>query len=372
MTRDSDPQGVLDAIPDGLLVFDQDGRVTRVNSEACRILETSEDALAGCPVEQVLGGEHPLCGLVHGVLASRRPAARDEVRVNRRLEPDVDVDLAVAPIDDGGGGVVVMVRDRTIRDSLHEMVSQREQLDSYGQIAAGIAHEVKNPLGGIRGAAELLAVRATEDRARRTAELIVRETDRISSLVEDLMVFARGDALEEAPLNLHFVIDGVLDLLAMDPLSERVEVERFYDPSIPEFLGDGDRLTQVLLNLCRNALQAMEEEGGTLTLTTRMSLDRRLETPEGRRVPAVIVAVSDTGAGIPADVLSRLATPFFTTRPKGTGLGLAVSRHWVTRHGGTLRIASQPGEGTTARVALPLRRRAERRPSASTSGKETP
>jgi nitrogen-specific signal transduction histidine kinase len=150
----------------------------------------------------------------------------------------------------------------------------------------------------------------------------------------------------------------VLDLLAMDPLGAGVRVERRFDPSIPELLADADRLTQVFLNLVRNALQAMEAHRGRLTITTRMSLEHRALTAGAEHAPTLLVEIRDEGAGIPPALLDRLATPFFTTRPGGTGLGLAVSRHWIARHGGTLRIESTPGEGTTVRVALPLRRAA--------------
>jgi len=356
--RTRDAQSVLDALLDGVLVLGEGGRIDTVNAEACRILETSSEALEGSTLGALLGEEHPLPQLVGRVLAGRHPVVQDEIRLDTRQGEPLEVDVAVSPLEDAerqGGGAVVRLRDPTIHNSLREIVAQREQLDSYGHIAAGIAHEVKNPLGGIRGAAELLALRAPDDRARDAAGLIVREVDRIASLVEELMVFARGDVLAEDEVNLHYVLDGVLDLIGHDPAAGKVEVERFYDPSIPEIVADADRLTQVFLNLCRNAVQAMEATGGTLTITTRTSVDRRLAGPDGRRLPAVIVAVSDTGPGIPADVIDRLATPFFTTRPQGTGLGLAVARHWVSRHGGTLRLASQPGEGTTARVALPLR-----------------
>jgi two-component system nitrogen regulation sensor histidine kinase GlnL len=357
---DRDLQSVLDAVLEGIVVLDESGAVERLNSEACRILETSAETVAGTQVEDLFGATHTVARLARGVLETGRPAIEDEVLLERRVEGDLQVDVAVSPLDTPDRrlcGVVLMLRDRTVANSLRQLVDDREQLTSYGHIAAGIAHEVKNPLGGIRGAAELLESWSDDDRGRRTSAMIVREVDRISALVEELMVFARGDEIAAEPLNLHFVIDQVLELLALDPLSEKVDVERFYDPSIPDFLGDSDRLHQVFLNLGRNALQAMEAGGGALTISTRMSLDQRLSDDAGHSVPTVVVAVSDTGAGIPRDILDRLATPFFTTRPKGTGLGLAVSRHWVARHGGALRITSQPGEGTTARVLLPLRRK---------------
>jgi two-component system nitrogen regulation sensor histidine kinase GlnL len=132
-------------------------------------------------------------------------------------------------------------------------------------------------------------------------------------------------------------------------------VERRYDPSIPEFLADPDRLTQVFLNLGRNALQAMAE-GGTLAITTRLLLEARVAAPAQRRVPSVAIEFRDTGAGMPRSVLEQVCTPFFTTRPGGTGLGLSVAEYWVARHGGSLALESVVGEGTCVRVALPLRR----------------
>lgn len=362
-----DYPNLLDAMLDGVIVLDADGRVAHVNAEACRILEVSAETLAGCEVERLLGPGHPLAALARSALASGRATIENDVRVERRFEPDLEVDIAVSPLpgdDDaaslGAGGVLVSLRDHTVRNSLREIVSQRDQLASYGQIAAGIAHELKNPLGGIRGAGELLKSWAKDERAADTAALIVREVDRISALVEELMVFARGDALRLESLNVHQVIDGVLELVGMDPLGADTAVERFYDPSIPNIQADRDRLTQVFLNLARNALQAMDETEGRLTVTTRMTLEHRLTGEDGRPVPTLEINVSDTGTGIPPEILDRLATPFFTTKARGTGLGLAVARHWVTRHGGALRITSVAGEGTTASVALPLHHREEK------------
>jgi two-component system nitrogen regulation sensor histidine kinase GlnL len=305
-----------------------------------------------------MGPRHAILALVQTVFEAGRSAAWSEIRIAQRFGGELLVDAAASPLLDAHGkpdGVVLMLRDRTVQSSLQQLVSEREALEAFGRIAAGVAHEVKNPLGGIRGAAEITS-RASDAKTLDAAELIVREVDRIAALVDDLMVFTHAEDLRVAPVNIHCVLDGVLDLLVMDPLAARVGVERRFDPSIPELLADADRLTQVFLNLARNALQAMEGRAGTLTITTRMSLDHHLFAAGGEHTPTLLVEVGDTGAGIPPALLERLATPFFTTRPGGTGLGLAVSRHWVTRHGGTLRIESAAGEGTCVRVALPLRR----------------
>jgi two-component system nitrogen regulation sensor histidine kinase GlnL len=353
-------QSILEAVVDGVLVLDEGGRVELVNSEACRMLQTPAKSMRGVAVESLLGGDHAVAALSRSVRQSGRPAIEHEVTIDTPgLDQVLVAEVAASPLREPGGevvGSVVMLRDVTVRKSLREALSQREELTSYGLIAAGIAHELKNPLGGIRGAAELLDSWAEDERAHQTAGLIVREVDRITALVDELMVFARGDELELAPVNLHRVLDGVLDLLAMDPLCRGVTLERAYDPSIPELMGDESRLSQVFLNLAGNGLQAMEGRGGRLTMDTRVALGHPLAGSSGRQIPTVVVTVEDTGPGIPQAILDRLATPFFTTRSGGTGLGLAVSRHWVTLHGGTLSIDSQIDQGTRARVALPMRR----------------
>jgi len=353
-----DLQRVLDAVLDGVIVVDREGRVEQVNAEACRILESSSEALHGQPIERLLGRTHAVAKLARAVLATGRTALESDHPVERRLDMNLVVDVAASPMFGESGtpdGAVLALRDRTIQQALQQVVGERESLAAFGRIAAGIAHEVKNPLGGIRGAGQILALRAVDAKTREAAELIVRETDRISTLVDDLMLFARGDKLAFAPVNLHQVLDEVLDLLAHDPIGARVRVERRFDPSLPDLLADRDRLIQVFLNLVRNALQAMEV-GGTLTIRTRVSVDHRLLIEDGTRVPEVVIELRDTGPGIPPDVLENLATPFFTTRVGGTGLGLALSRNWVARHGGALRIASALGQGTVVSVSLPLRR----------------
>lgn len=351
-------QRILDAVLDGVIVLSPAGAIERINDEACRMLESSPETASGRPLGDFVGPEHAMVELTRQVQKDRQPVVEDDVPLTRRFGSDVELDLAVSPVpeDDGErpGGVVVVLRDRTIGNTLREEATQLDQLASYGHIAAGIAHEVKNPLGGIRGAAELLEARAGDDRTARTARLIVREVDRITGLVEELMVFAKSESLRFAPVNLHRLIDEVLEVVAAEPAAASVAFERAFDPSIPELVADGDRLTQVFLNLARNAVQALDERGGQLEITTRMQLQHRLVGADGRPVPTVEIVFRDDGPGIPNEIVDRLATPFFTTKPDGTGLGLAVSRHWVSRHGGRLRIDSDPGAGAHIHITLPL------------------
>ena len=282
-SRDSEHialQRILDAVLDGVIVLSASGAIERINEEACRVLESSTETARGKPLDQLSGPNHPIIELARQVQKTRQPVVEDDVRLARRFGPDVELDLAVSPVSDeqtgGPGGVVVVLHDRTIGNTLRKEATQLDELASYGHIAAGIAHEVKNPLGGIRGAAELIELRAEDERTRRTAHVIVREVDRITGLVEELMVFARSETLRLAPVNLHRLIDEVLEVVAAEPATAQVAFERVFDPSIPELVADADRLTQVFLNLARNAVQALEEQGGRLEITTRMQLQHRL------------------------------------------------------------------------------------------------
>jgi two-component system, NtrC family, nitrogen regulation sensor histidine kinase GlnL len=350
---------VLEAILAGVVVIDREGLVEEVNGAACRMLERSAEAVVGQPVEALAAAGHALARLGRTVLATGSSTSEAEQPLARRGEEDLSVDVAASPLFDDRGaldGAVLVLRDRAASRRLERLEAERQRFADFGRIAAGLAHEIKNPLGGIRGAGELLAQRAEHPKAKETAELIVREATRIAGLVDEFMIFARGEALRLAPINLHRVLDDVLALLAHDPLARRIAIERVYDPSIPELLADADRLMQVFLNLMRNALEAMAGGAGRLTVATRMALDHRVSIAPQRLVPTLAVLVSDTGPGMDEETLREARTPFFTTRPGGTGLGLAVADYWVAQHLGTLVLESVPGEGTTARVSLPLRR----------------
>lgn len=349
---------VLDAVLDGVVVLSPIGEVTWLNQEACQILETSLEAGLGQPLDSLMGPNSHFSALIAGVQQTGRPIVDDEVPLQRLFGPIRVVAVSISPLTVGRGarpaGAVMVLRDRTAFADLQDEAAQRDRLASYGQIAAGIAHEVKNPLGGIRGAAELLERKVEDTQGQKSAQLIVREVDRITSLVDELMVFARGESLDRARVNLHRLLDEVIELLEAEPLAQNIQFKRVYDPSIPKILADANRLKQVFLNLAQNAIQAMEENGGALTLTTGMALENRLMSESGQPHPTVIICFEDEGPGISPAIQHQLSTPFFTTKANGTGLGLAVSRHWISRHGGLLRIDASHETGGRVRVKLPL------------------
>lgn len=351
---------VLEALLSGVVVVNASGEVEEINTTACRMLGRSREAALGRTLAELAGPTRTLHRLAEKALLDGAPVSEPGQSLHAPGAEACLVDVTASPLFSDGvaeGGALLVLRDRAAGGSrLEELEAERRRFVGLGRIAAGLAHEIKNPLGGIRGAGELLVKRAPDEKTRTVAGLVVDESARIAKLVDDFMVFAREEKLNPAPVNVHRLLDAVLELLSHDPLCREVRIERAYDPSLPEFLADGDRLVQVALNLARNALQAMAGGPGTLRVETRLVLTPRIALEQGRPLPTLSIVFEDSGHGMNSDVLREARLPFFTTRSQGTGLGLAVADYWVAQHQGLLRLESREGTGTRAQITLPLRR----------------
>lgn len=347
---------VLDSLAVGVISLLPDGRIELQNAEASRILGVSSESSLGRTLAETLGPDHPVVRLASEALVEQRGVSSRACPILPwRGSRPVIVDLAAAPLGeegDGTDGAVLTLHDRTIGQELEELVDQRARAELFGHLASGIAHELANPLSGIRGAAELLLGKLQEPALQRYPELIRAETDRMRRLLRDLGEFTQGGALRPRPVNVHRVLDDLVDLHGQSDAWQAIEVAREYDPSIPDLHVDPDRLAQVFLNLLRNAVQAMDGKG-RLVLRTRVDTDYQLSS-RARRLHMVRIDVEDSGPGIPEEVLPHVFTPFFTQRAEGSGLGLSVAQHWVVRHDGKIEVSSEPGQGTRVRVLLPL------------------
>jgi two-component system nitrogen regulation sensor histidine kinase GlnL len=216
---------------------------------------------------------------------------------------------------------------------------------------AGLAHEVKNPLTGIKGAAELLATMSRSDsRAQGYCSVILEGVDRITALVEQVLAFSSPQRLSTKPVNIHRVLHQALKMAGLYPQPPPgIKVEQLFDPSLPDVAGDAASLERVFLNLIRNAVEAIDNRG-TIRLRTRMETQFRM-TAEGQRRSFLRVDVSDSGKGLREEEVAQLFTPFFTTKPQGTGLGLVISQRIVTLHGG--KLWAERSSLTAAPVASP-------------------
>jgi two-component system nitrogen regulation sensor histidine kinase GlnL len=362
MTEGSRVTAALDSLRVGILAVDSEGRVQLQNPEASRILGVSRRMLEGRLPGEVLGQEHPAVVLLSQVLRTNREVSLNECSIRQRPIGDRKLlaDLTASPIsvDEGTQGAVLTLHDRTIGRELEAMVQQHARTESYAQLASGIAHEIRNPLGGIRGAAELLEARLAgldvEEDLERYPELIRTEADRIRRLLDDFMELTRGGELRPRLVNLHEILDRMIALHSQSESWSSVELVREYDPSLPEIEVDPDRITQVFLNLLRNSVQALDGRGRVAIRTRVETLFHLSAGRQGRR-RMLRIEVEDDGPGIPEEDLPHVFTPFFTRRHGGTGLGLALAENWVVKHGGQIGVEPGTQGGTRVRILLPIR-----------------
>ncbi|HUJ19430.1 MAG TPA: ATP-binding protein, partial [Nitrospirota bacterium] len=260
--------------------------------------------------------------------------------------------------------VILTIRDQAGVRELKERMRRSDRLATLGMIAAGIAHEVKNPLVGISGAAQLMKseLRSRERSVNKEGtsksqieylDVILKEADRLNKVLEGILDFTRLKPLEIKACNIHSILDHTLLLNEENARQSNIILTRSYDPSLPDVLGNRDQLVQVFLNIIRNAVEAMQS-GGKLTLVTRMSDQFTSVQSDGKKLRLMVVKVNDTGRGIKQEHLNDIFTPFFTTKDKGVGLGLALSYQIIQEHLGTMRVESQENEGTTFSIYLPL------------------
>jgi two-component system nitrogen regulation sensor histidine kinase GlnL len=349
---------VLASIDVGVIVLDASGRVTDVNPAGEHLLGISDPQARGIAAGRLLGrraANHWLAALVDATLVSSTAHSRSEGQLAGRWG-EVPVSAACTPLHGGDGapaGAVLVLHDLTLQRTLDAATQRADRLAALGPVAQGLAHEIRNPLGGIRGAAQLLQRKLADPDLLRCAEIIVREVDRLDSLVEQLRELGAAPPLDISRLNIHEILDRVLELQRAAPGWGRIRLRTEFDPSLPEIRGDRGQLTQVFLNLVKNAVEALAGQG-ELVVSTRIETSFHVRRAESRG-QLLSVVVEDSGPGIPSEQQALLFTPFFTTKPRGTGLGLALCNRIVTQHGGT--IAHEPRgrrEGARFRVSLPV------------------
>jgi two-component system, NtrC family, nitrogen regulation sensor histidine kinase GlnL len=344
------------ALPHPILLVGEGGRIADANPAAEAFFDIGLPFLQRMTVERLCGPNSSLSNLV----AQSRTAGTsfNTYRVDLgspRQTGERLVDIHASPMPDEQDITIVMMQERTIADKFSRQLNHRGAVRSVSALAAMLAHEIKNPLSGIRGAAQLLDS-AVGDEDRILTQLIRDETDRIVKLVDRFEMFSDGRTPQMEPFNIHAVLDHVRNL-AQSGFARNIRITEEYDPSLPMMLGNRDQMIQVLINLVKNAAESIgsHEQDGEILLSTAYRPGVRMAiagSKDSVRLP-LEVCVRDNGPGVPEDIRSHLFDPFVTTKVSGNGLGLALVAKVVGEHGGIVECDSVPRR-TVFRLLLPL------------------
>ncbi|HWK33189.1 MAG TPA: ATP-binding protein [Hyphomicrobium sp.] len=350
---------LLAALPHPIIVLAPDNRIVYANAAAEAFLSSGIALLKRARLDEVVAFGCPLLALVEQVRSSGVTLNEYSVEVaGPKFQTPKLVDVYGGPMPDNHDLVVLMLQQRNMAQMIERQLTHRAAARSVSGLAAVLAHEIKNPLSGIRGAAQLLE-QGLSDEDRSLAQLICAETDRIRNLVDRMEVFGDERPLVTEPVNIHDVLDHVRRLCESG-FGRGIRFIEDYDPSLPPVPGNRDKLVQAILNLVKNAVEAIgdNKSQGRIIMQTSFRPGVRLSVPgsDARISLPLMIQIEDNGAGVPENLREHLFDPFVTTKPNGTGLGLALVAKIINDHGGIIELDSEPNR-TVFRVLLPMEAR---------------
>jgi two-component system nitrogen regulation sensor histidine kinase GlnL len=349
---------VLQALPQPIIVCGEDRSIVFVNYAAEAFFGASLSVLTRQKLDDLIAFGSPILGLINAVAERRGPMTEYRVRVgsSRFTEGSDDriVDVFASPLSDSDGRIALLFQERTMADKIDRQLVSRGAARSVTGLASMLAHEIKNPLSGIRGAAQLLEQSVTPDELP-LARLVRDEVDRIVDLIDRVEVFGDDRPVEREPINIHVILDRV-KLLAKNGVAKGITFYEEYDPSLPPVAGNRDQLIQVFLNLVKNAAEALERTPKAeirFSTAFRPGIRISVQGVSERISLPIEVVIEDNGPGVPPDIMPILFDPFVTTKSSGSGLGLALVAKIIGDHGGVVDMDSRPGR-TRFRILLPV------------------
>ena len=343
---------IANALPMPVLVIGPQQQIIFVNPAAEQFFDMGAGHLLKLKLTDLIPFGSPLIQLIGQALERRASVGERNVDLSTPRHGEHMADLMVTPLPEPEGAVIVTLQERSLAQRIDRQLLHRGAVRSMHGMAAVLAHEIKNPLAGIRGAAQLIEEHLPQNE-RDLTQLICDETDRIRALIDRMESFGDTRSFPRAPVNIHEVLDRVRRV-AETSFAKNVTFAEAFDPSLPRVLGDRDQLIQVFMNLVRNAADALPESGGEITLTTGYRPGVRFGAAvAGERLSLPLeVTVRDNGSGVPPDLMPYIFDPFVTTKRGGSGLGLALVAKIIGDHGGVIECDSVPRR-TVIRILLP-------------------
>ncbi len=354
-------KSIIQNINFGLITIDLKGEITFANKSAAHLLKTRVEDLLGRNITSCFADATEGENFRELISLPGKEINEREYRFAQKDGNSIIINLNAAPLHDLNNdfeGMVLLFRDMTEIHQLRNQVERMERLALLGELSAGIAHEIRNPLAGIKTAAQVLEESFSQDDfQRQLTGRIVREVNKANNLLTDFFKFARPTRPKPDFHNLEMIVDSVYLLLAPRLKSRNIKFQEEFGDSIPQVYVDESQIEQVVLNLFLNAIDAMEEGGVLSVATTKKELvlvgKEENRANEASEVQYVVVKISDSGSGITEEQMPRIFNPFYTTKSDGLGLGLSICSRLVEENHGKISCRSTPGEGTTFEIALP-------------------
>ncbi|PKL52571.1 MAG: hypothetical protein CVV37_00535 [Nitrospira bacterium HGW-Nitrospira-1] len=340
------PDAIINSLKETIILFDKKAKITYVNKSGEELLRKSSKDIIGKKLLQIFHSEKTISPLIKKTINEGRSLRGKSVSLNVGQPINIDFSLSPFFIDDRIDGAILSISENI---NIAEREDYDYDFDSAVYLLGTIAHEIKNPLGGIKGAAQLLRNIAQDANINEYTDLIIRETDRLNSILRDYLAICKNPTLH--PVNIHEALEKALAIMNTAILKAGISVKRIYDPSLPQIQGDEARLLQVFLNIIKNAVESMKKGGG-LEITTSPSKESVID--QGKIKRWVLISIKDTGKGIPEKDLKKIFLPFYTKKKTGTGIGLSFSKKAVKDHGGFIKVESLVNRGTVFHLYIPF------------------
>lgn len=340
------PNAILNSLEETVILLDKKARIISVNKAGEELFNRSFKEIAGMKLSQLLKGEKIVSPLLKETIKDGRSFRGKSINLEISAGQQINMDFNLSPFfvkDQIDGAVLSISRNINISEP------DSDENDSVYYLLGSIAHEIKNPLGGIKGAAQLLRKNAQNAHIDEYVDLIIRETDRLNGILQDYLTICKKPFFHA--INIHEIIEKALSLIDMPIRKKGIIVRRLYDPSLPSVRGDDLKLLQVFLNIIKNSLESMKK-GGRIEISTHPSGELFKEQGKMRRM--AVISIRDTGRGISEKDLQKIFVPFYTNKKQGTGIGLALSKRIIKDHRGIIKVKSQIRKGTTFSVYIPF------------------